>query len=83
MALRFAKAHDFDAVNLHRFERVASFIRLGPKLISREVEHAVRQALENCPKIAPSLLGPDPSDRVLRRLDTLTLVREVRLRIGR
>jgi serine/threonine-protein kinase HipA len=82
MALRFVRTHDFDAVNLHRFERVASFIRLDPKLIAREVEHAVRQALETWPKIAPGLLGPVSSDRILKRLDTLTLVREVRLRIG-
>jgi serine/threonine-protein kinase HipA len=67
---------------LHRFERVAGFIKLDPKLITREVEHAVRRALEIWPKIAPGLLGSDSSDRVLRRLDTLTLVQEVRLRIG-
>lgn len=82
MALRFVRTHDFDAVNLHRFERVATFIRLDPKLITREVEHAVRQALETWPKIAPGLLGSDSSDRVLKRLDTLTLVHEVRLKIG-
>ena len=82
MALRFVRTHNFDAVNLHRFERVASFISLEPKLITREVEHAVRQALETWPKIAPGLLESDASDRILRRLNTLTLVHEVRLRIG-
>ena len=82
MALRFVRTHNFDAVNMHRFERVASFLRLDPKIITREVEHAVRQALETWPKIAPGLLGSNFSDRVLRRLDTLTLVQEVRPRIG-
>src|SRR3546814_10651998 len=28
MALRFVRTHDFNAVNLHRFERVASFLRI-------------------------------------------------------
>lgn len=83
MALRFVRTHSFEAVkNLHRFERVASFIRLDPKLITRAVDHAVRQALETWPKIAPALLGSDSCDRILRRLDTLTLVQEVRVRIG-
>ena len=82
MALRLVRTHDFDAVNLHRFKRVVSFIRLDPKFITREVEHAVRQALQIWPKIASGLLGSDTSDRVMKRLDTLTLVQEVRERIG-
>ena len=82
MALRFVRTHSFEAVNLRRFERVASFIRLEPKLITRAVEHAVRQALETWPKIAHALLGSDSCDRILRRLDTLTLVQQVRVRDG-
>ncbi|WP_312993227.1 type II toxin-antitoxin system HipA family toxin [Rhizobium populisoli] len=73
MALRFVRTHNFDAVSLHRFERVASFIRLDPRLVAREVEHAVRQALETWPKIAPGLLGTrlfGSSSEAARQVDT-------------
>ncbi|MFS8056293.1 type II toxin-antitoxin system HipA family toxin [Rhizobium sp. BR 317] len=78
MALRFVKTHNFESVNLHRFERVARFLRLDPKLIIREVEAAVIRALEMWPSVVPDLLGEKQAVQLLKRLDTLTLVREIR-----
>ncbi|MFS8049485.1 type II toxin-antitoxin system HipA family toxin [Rhizobium sp. BR 314] len=78
MALRFVKTHNFETVNLHRFERVASFLRLDPKLILHEVRTAVIRALETWPSVAPHLLGEEKAARLLDRLDTLTLVNEIR-----
>jgi serine/threonine-protein kinase HipA len=78
MALRFVKTHNFETVNLYRFERVASFLRLDPKLILHEVRTAVIRALETWPSVAPDLLGQENAARLLDRLDTLTLVDEVR-----
>ncbi len=78
MALRFVKTHNFESVNLHRFERVASFLRLDPRLILHEVKTAVIRALETWPSVAPDLLGAEKAARLLNRLDTLTLVAEVR-----
>lgn len=78
MALRFVKTHNFETVNLHRFERVSSFLRLDPKLILHEVRTAVILALEAWPSVAPHLLGEEKAARLLDRLDTLTLVDEIR-----
>ncbi|MBB6305567.1 MULTISPECIES: type II toxin-antitoxin system HipA family toxin [Rhizobium] len=78
MALRFIKTHSFESVNLHRFERVASFLRLDAKLITREVVATVRLALEHWPTMAPELLGEKKASQLLDRLGTLTLVDEVR-----
>ena len=77
MALRFVKTHSFEHVNLHRFERVASFLSLDPKPILREVISTVEQALEVWPALAPELLGEERGNRILSRLQTLSLVREV------
>ncbi|WP_458386584.1 type II toxin-antitoxin system HipA family toxin [Rhizobium pisi] len=77
MALRFVKTHSFENVNLHRFERVASFLRLDEKLITREVVATVRRALEQWPTLAPELLGEKKAKQLLDRLATLTLVDEV------
>jgi serine/threonine-protein kinase HipA len=78
MALRFVKTHNFESVNLHRFERVASFLRLDPKLILNEVRTCVAGALQTWPSIAPDLLGEEKAARLLNRLDTLRLVDEIR-----
>ncbi|MDQ0559128.1 hypothetical protein QO004_000906 [Rhizobium mesoamericanum] len=78
MALSFVKTHSFETVNLHRFERVATFLRLDPKLILGEVRKAVTLALETWPSVVPHLLGEQKAARLLNRLDTLTLVEEIR-----
>ncbi|MBB3399335.1 type II toxin-antitoxin system HipA family toxin [Rhizobium sp. BK060] len=76
MALRFVKTHSFESVNLHRFERVASFLQVDPKWIVREVTLAVERALELWPSAAPELLGEERAKRIIDRLETLTLVKE-------
>ena len=78
LALRFVRTHDFSLVNLHRFERVASFLRLDPRLIRREVVTTVRRALEMWPSATPALLGEERAENILGRLPHLTLVREAK-----
>ncbi|AYG62127.1 type II toxin-antitoxin system HipA family toxin [Rhizobium jaguaris] len=77
LALRFVKTHQFENVNIHRFERVARFLHVDPKWIAREVASAVKQALELWPAAAPELLGEERAKRIIDRLPTLQLVREV------
>ncbi|MCJ8158863.1 type II toxin-antitoxin system HipA family toxin [Sphingomonas sp. LaA6.9] len=78
LALRFVRTHNFDAVNLHRFERVASFLQVDPKWIAREVKVTVERALDIWPTVAPELLGEKWATALLARLDTMSLVRELR-----
>lgn len=78
MALRFVKTHAFESVNMQRFERLASFLRLDQKLIAREVANTVRRALAVWPSAAPALFGEDRAGWLLSRLETLSLVHDVR-----
>ncbi len=78
MALRFVGTHQFETVNLHRFERVASFVQVDPKWIAREVKATVQRALDLWPMAAPELLGEERGKRIVERLSTLQLVREAR-----
>jgi serine/threonine-protein kinase HipA len=78
MALRFVKTQNFENVNLHRFERVASFLRLDSKWITREVTTVVKRALELWPSAVPELLGEERGKQIIDRLNTLKLVGEVR-----
>lgn len=78
MALRFVGTHQFETVNLHRFERVASFVQVDPKWIAREAKATVGRALELWPLAAPELLGEERGNRIVERLSTLQLVREAR-----
>ncbi len=79
LALRFAgKSKAFEAIDLRRFRRAASFLELDPALVEREVIATVRKALQ----LWPSLLEKAPiseewRERLLERLGALTLVREV------
>jgi serine/threonine-protein kinase HipA len=77
MALRFAGTHDFNMVSLHRFERVAKYLGIEPKLIKSEVTKAVENALEFWPDAAPALLGEERAAKIIERLATLRLVKEV------
>lgn len=76
LALRFVGTHDFARVNLHRFERVASFLRVDPLWITREVKAAVERAMELWPDAAPALLGEERAATILDRLPELQLVQE-------
>jgi serine/threonine-protein kinase HipA len=78
LALRFVRTHDFESVNLHRFERVASFLQVDRKWVVREVKATIERALETWPAAAPNLLGEKWAATLLARLDRLKLVREVR-----
>ncbi len=78
LALRFVRTHQFETVDLHRFERVASFLKVDPKWFLREVRTCVERALDLWPKAAPELLGERWAATLLARLDTLRLVEEVR-----
>lgn len=77
MALRFAGTHDFNIVNLHRFERVAKYLGIEPKLIISEVTKAVENALLLWPDAAPALLGEERAAKLIERLVSLRLVKEV------
>jgi serine/threonine-protein kinase HipA len=78
LALRFVGAQNFDSVNLHRFERVASFLQVDRKSILREVQATVERALDTWPAVTPELLGEKWSAALLERLETLRLVQDVR-----
>ncbi|HEY1607374.1 MAG TPA: type II toxin-antitoxin system HipA family toxin [Allosphingosinicella sp.] len=78
LALRFVRTHRFETVDMHRFERVASFLGVDPKWIAREVAGTVERALDLWPKAAPELLGESWAKTLLKRLGTLKLVSEVK-----
>jgi serine/threonine-protein kinase HipA len=76
LALRFVGTHDFARVNLHRFERVASFLRVDPRWIAREVRACVERALELWPPVVSDLLGKKRAATIMQRLPGLQLVKE-------
>jgi serine/threonine-protein kinase HipA len=76
--LRFVRTHQFETVEMLRFEQVARFLKVDPKWIIREVRITTERALDLWPKAAPELLGERWAKTLLARLDTLRLVREVR-----
>lgn len=77
LALRFVGTHDFARVNLHRFERVASFLRVDTRWIAREVKATVERAMDLWPGAAPALIGEERATILLERLPKLQLVQEV------
>lgn len=77
MALRFAGTHDFSIVNLHRFERLAKYLRIDPKLVIGEVTKTIEDALIRWPEAAPALLGDERTAKIIERLASLRLVEEV------
>nr|WP_047168061.1 type II toxin-antitoxin system HipA family toxin [Sphingomonas sp. Y57] len=76
LALRFVGTHQFATVNMHRFERVASFLKIDPKSITREVITTVKRAVDLWPEAAPPLLGEKRAGALLGRLSNLPLVKE-------
>lgn len=78
LALRFVRTHQFETVNMHRFERVASFLNVDLKWITREVRTTIERALDLWPRAAPELLGDRWAETLLARLSTLKLVQDVR-----
>jgi serine/threonine-protein kinase HipA len=77
MALKFAGTHDFSIINLHRFERVAKYLGIDPKLLIGEVTRTVENAVIRWPEAAPTLLGDERAAKIIERLSSLRLVEEV------
>ncbi|WP_447932826.1 type II toxin-antitoxin system HipA family toxin [Sphingopyxis fribergensis] len=77
MALKFAGTHDFSIINLHRFERVAKYLGIDPKLLIGEVTRTVENAVIRWPEVAPTLLGDERAAKIIERLSSLRLVEEV------
>lgn len=77
MALRFVNASTFNAITLRRFRRVAKFLGLDEDWIENKVVQQVETAIEAWPELVRSLLDEQRASRLLKRLASLTLVREV------
>lgn len=78
LALRFVGTHRFESVNLHRFERLASFLGVDPKWAVNEVRRTTEAALDLWPAMLRDLLDDLRADALIKRLNELTLVSEVR-----
>lgn len=78
LALRFVGTHSFSAVTLRRFRRVAEFLGLDADWIEGEVRATVRSALDLWPAAAGELLDTARAERLIARLETLSLVEETR-----
>lgn len=79
LALRFAGAQSFEAVNLHRFRRTAEYLGLEPDHVVREVARCVSLARDGWPKAVADLpLTAERRALLLKRLDDLPLAREAR-----
>lgn len=76
MALQFVGTSNFGKVNVRRFERLASFLHIDPKLMLREVRAAVEAAREHWSAAALELLGEERGQKLVRRMEELTLVKE-------
>ena len=77
LALRFVGTHRFESVNLHRFERLASFLGIDPKWAVKEVRRTTEAALDLWPTMLPDLLDDRRADALAKRLDQLPLVTEI------
>jgi serine/threonine-protein kinase HipA len=78
LALRFVGTNRFESVNLHRFERLASFLGVDPKWAVKEVRRTTEAALDQWPAMLPDLLDHRRTEALVKRLSQLTLVTEVR-----
>lgn len=78
MALQFIGTRSFETVNLHRFERVARFLDLDPRWMTREVRNIVVKALDTWPALMPELLPRERASALLLRLEGLRIVEEAR-----
>jgi serine/threonine-protein kinase HipA len=76
LALRFVGSHDFARVNVGRFERLASFLHIDRRSVTREVKTAVERAMDLWPGAAPELLGKKRATMIIDRLPKLQLVKD-------
>lgn len=78
LALRFVGTHRFQSVNLRRFERLASFLGIDPRWVVKEVRRTTEAALDLWPTMLPNLLDDRRADALIKRLNQLPLVTEIR-----
>lgn len=78
LALRFVGTHRFESVNLHRFERLASFLGVDPRWAVKEVRRTSGAALDLWPAMLRDLLDERRAGALVKRLNRLPLVTEVR-----
>lgn len=78
LALRFVGTHRFESVNVHRFERLASFLGVDPKWAVKEVRRTTEAALDVWPGMLRELLDERRAAAIAKRLNELPLVTEVR-----
>lgn len=78
LALRFVGTHRFESVSLHRFERLASFLGIDPKWAVKEVRRTTEAALDLWPVMVRDLLDDPRADALIKRLNELPLVTEIR-----
>jgi serine/threonine-protein kinase HipA len=78
LALRFVGTHRFESVSLHRFERLASFLGIDPKWAVKEVRRTTEAALDLWPVMVRDLLDDRRADALVKRLNELPLVTEIR-----
>ena len=78
LALRFVGTHRFESVNLHRFERLASFLSVDPKWAVKVVRRTTEAALDLWPTMLPDLLDERSANVLVKRLNQLPLVAEIR-----
>ena len=78
LALRFVGTHRFESVNLRRFERLASFLGVDPRWAVKEVRRTSETALDLWPTMLRDLLDDRRADALVKRLNDLPLVTEIR-----
>lgn len=76
LALKFVGTLAFENVTLHRFERVARFLRLNPRWIAREVKLIVEAAMDLWPRLVPELFDEERAKMLLDRMPKLQIVQE-------
>lgn len=76
LALQFAGTRRFANVTLKRFRRVAEFLGLDPAWIEAEICDQVRRAARRWPDALNTLLPAPQAETLIRRLDSLALVKE-------
>lgn len=78
LALRFVGTNRFESVNLHRFGRLASSLGIDPKWAVKEVRRTTAAALDLWPTMLPDLLDGRRADAIVKSLNELPLVAEIR-----
>lgn len=79
MALRLSGTKDPKIIDTARLRRLASLLKVDPKILEREMQRTTIRILDTWPAAMKDLPAPDKiKDAILSRFSTLALVREVR-----